>query len=221
MVIAIVERYEEVKETKPFHERFYITRFFKDILEEMDILMFPVVSSKNIEKVADFCDGLIVTGSCIDIHPKYYGEESLEKGNFSIDEYQEISKVIDCFVKSEKPILGICGGLQDITVYFGGSLYQDIANHDLKEGRHNIKVVPDSFLYEVYQKTEVEVNSYHHQAVKRVPKGFSITAVSGDGVIEAIEKENIVGVQWHLEEMKDKIFFQMFVEKFLVGKDGV
>lgn len=77
------------------------------------------------EEIEKICDGLILTGSNIDINPIYYGEEDKKE---KIDEYKTDKKLIDLFYKKNKPILGICGGMQSINVHFGGSLYQDIQN---------------------------------------------------------------------------------------------
>lgn len=221
MILAIVERWENLKEKEPFHQRYYLTQFFKEIFEKLDVILFPVMSSKNIKKIESFCDGLIITGSCVDILPEYYGEKNLQKGNFEVDEYQEVSKMISHFAKQHKPILGICGGMQDINVYFGGSLNQFVENHDLKGKTHPVKIEEKSFLYDVYQTKEIHINSFHHQAVKKVAQGFSVTAISEDGVIEAIEKGNIIAVQWHPEEMGDVAFFEKFVQKYLDRKNKI
>lgn len=58
----------------------------------------------------------------------------------------------------------------------------------------------------------MQVNSFHHQAVKTVANGFNIVAMSSDGTIEAIEKDNILGVQWHPEMMNDIEFFKKYFE---------
>lgn len=65
------------------------------------------------------------------------------------------------FSNANKPILGICGGLQSINVYFGGSLNQNIDNHNLKDKLHKINVKENTFLHEIYNKT-ANVNSFHH-----------------------------------------------------------
>ena len=218
MILAIIERIENLENEKPFHNRFFLTQHYKDIFDELDVLLFPIISEKNLEKVCELCDGLIVTGSAIDIHPKYYKEEPLPTKTYEIDEFKLDKKAIKLFSDVGKPILGICGGIQSINVCFGGSLNQQIENHDLKNELHAIAIKENSFLHKTYQKNKVEVNSFHHQSVKKVAEGFGVTAYAEDGTIESIEKDNMIGVQWHPEEMNDLEFFRNFVKTFLENR---
>ena len=73
------------------------------------------------------------------------------------------------------------------------------------------KIEKDSFLYKTYGTDKKEVNSFHHQAIKNVAQGFNVTAFSNDNTIEAIEKGNVIGVQWHPEKMNDLSFFKSFI----------
>lgn len=213
MILAIIERYENTGE-ESFNERYYLAKYFKDIFEKLDILLFPIVSDNNLNKVAQLCDGLIVTGSCIDINPKYYGQEPEENLKYSeIDEFKLDYEIINLFKNEGKPILGICAGMQSINVTFGGTLYQDIKNHNLKNLKHDIKIESNSFLYNTYICEKLSVNSFHHQAIDIVAKDFKVTARSEDGIIEAIENDDIIGVQWHPEKMEDIKFFESFLEK--------
>ena len=103
--------------------------------------------------------------------------------------------IIKAFNNVNKPILGICRGIQAINVCFGGSLYQDIPYHKLsKEERHNVKFEKESFLYNCYNTEQMLINSLHHQSIKEVAKGFNVVAKSDDGIIEAIENKNIIAV---------------------------
>lgn len=214
MILAIIERIENITGGEPFNNRYYLTEHFKNIFDELDILLFPVISDKNLDKVCEICDGLIVTGSSIDIPPHYYNEKPIYGKNYELDEFKLDKYAIELFSKANKPILGICGGLQSINVCFGGTLNQRINNHDLKDNLHKINVKEDTFLRNIYNKN-VNVNSFHKQSIKNVAKGFTISAVAEDGTIEAIEKNNIVAVQWHPEQMGDLLFFKNFIDTFL------
>ena len=215
MILAIIERIENYDEEKPFNKRYYLDSYYREIFDELDILLFPVISEKKLNQICDICDGLIVTGSPNDVHPKYYGQEVMENKEYKFDEYGLVKSIVEIFSKANKPILGICAGIQEINVIFGGTLHQEISNHKLKDqSKHKLKIDKQSFLYEVYEKEVIEVNSYHKQCVKDLAPGFKITAISEDGIIEGIEKNNIVAVQWHPEALYDMELFKRFIEKF-------
>lgn len=75
MKIAIIERIKNYEGEHPFNKKYYLDNWFREIFDELDILLIPVISEKNLEQVVDICDGLVVTGSANDVHPKYYGEK--------------------------------------------------------------------------------------------------------------------------------------------------
>lgn len=218
MILAITERYEKFDDEKYFKENFYLNKYFKDIFEELDVLLFPVSSNTQLETVVNICDGLLVTGRSIDVNPKYYGEEAIEATNlkdYNLEDELDFS-LIKSFNKVNKPILGICAGIQSINVCFGGSLYQDIQNHST-EGKlkmHSINIEKDSFLEKCYKTNKLEVNSFHHQAINKVAQNFKVTATSEDGIIESIEYNKILGVQWHPEQMMDVEFFKKYIELY-------
>ena len=166
---------------------------------------------RNLEFIESI-DGLILSGG-VDIDPKYYGEENTGKS-------VEISPVMDesesvlvrLAMEADIPILGICRGMQSLNVFCGGSLIQDIPSehgfsvvHRLDKPEtafHNILVEKDSPLSEAIGFGTHRINSYHHQAVKKLSPEFSACAFAEDGIIEAIyhkTKKFILGVQWHPE----------------------
>lgn len=217
MKIAIIERIENYEEEAPFNKRYYLDNQFKDIFDKLGILLIPVISENHLEEICNICDGLVVTGSPNNVHPKYYGEKPLEGKEFVFDEYGLVKNMVELFSNANKPILGICAGIQEINVIFGGTLNQEIPNHNLRNSeKHRIKLKEKSFLYEVYKQENIEVNSYHMQSVKDLAPEFNITAISEDGTIEGIEKGNIIAVQWHPEVLHDMEFFKSFIEKFFL-----
>lgn len=211
MILGITERYGLDSDCM---ERYYIGKQFKEIFEKLKVLLFPISSLTELNKVVDICDGLVITGSAIDINPINYNEQPIAPIDNKSEEIDTLDfELIKAFTKAEKKILGICRGIQAINVYFGGSLYQDMEGHKLPlEQRHNMNIKKDSFLYKCYNKENIQVNSTHHQAIKDVAKGFKVTAVSDDGFVEGIEKGNIIGIQWHPEMMEDIKFFESFLK---------
>ena len=151
--------------------RLYINGYFSEVAEKAGFILFPVCSQNGIEGIVAMCSGLIIAGRDRDINPKFYGEEPLEGLEYPEDPYEDELdfKLIELFEKNNKPILGICSGLQSLNIYHGGSLKQHIDDHTSKEKlvRHNIDIEENSFVHSLYGD-KAEVNSIHHQAVSRV-----------------------------------------------------
>ena len=161
-------------------------------------------------------DGIVMSGG-EDVAPAYYGEtphEKLETVNDYRDTYDFMVVAIARDLKL--PMLGICRGVQLLNVYFGGTLYQDIpsqrpdwnlAHRARVKGEkplHKVLIEPDSQLAKMFGTTELNANTSHHQAVKKVAPGFRIVARAADGThegIESIEGLPVWGVQFHPEGM--------------------
>ena len=216
MILAILERTEVIPGAEPFHRRYHLMTDFKEIFEDLGVLLFPVVSTGGAEEVERLCDGLVLTGFGPNVHPHYYGREPEEGLVYTVDEYALDKAVIGPFAAAGKPILGVCGGVQSMNVWFGGTLRQQVPNHSLKGGTHPVGIARGSFLESVFGE-RAQVNSFHGQAVEIPAPGFAVTARAEDGTIEAIEQGNRIGVQWHPEVMRDTAFFRAFLERFFPG----
>lgn len=172
--------------------------------------LYPGVSE---EAFADL-NGLLLTGGP-DIDPSYYGEEAHETTDIDSDRDKLELPLFKRAMEENLPVFGICRGIQIMNVAIGSSLYQDIPSQftdrlthkitvNTNDTWHNITIQQDSLLNEITGNRVVEVNSRHHQAVKVIGDGFTVTAQSEDGIIEAIEdrsKRFALGVQYHPERM--------------------
>jgi putative glutamine amidotransferase len=122
-------------------------------------------------------------------------------------------------VARDCPTLAICRGQQVLNVALGGTLVQDIASsiagaadHDPERERweltHRVTLLPGTKLRQVLGRDEVDVNSFHHQAVKDLGRGLLASAFSAeDGVVEGVEapeRRLVIGVQWHPESFWDR-----------------
>lgn len=183
------------------------------------ILLPPVTSKEVISAQIAAIDGLILSGGP-DINPLLYKEEPLlhiGTVNHARDEY-ELS-LLAAAEQQQKPTLGICRGIQMLNVFYGGTLYQDLSEIEgctikhMQSGSrfdalwHSVEITSASSLSQILGKTDIVVNSYHHQALKTVAPGFSISARAKDNVIEAIERQSghfVLGVQWHPELLTEK-----------------
>lgn len=158
------------------------------------------------------CDGLLLPGGG-DMDPKFYGQERIPacgEPNLLRDAAEPL--LLRAFLAADKPVLGICRGIQVLNAVLGGDLYQDIKpfEHLPHNGHwakvHTVTVRRGTLLSRILGQDTVLVNSQHHQAVDRVAPGFTLAALSEDGIVEAIEKPDArfcLGVQWHPEWLSD------------------
>lgn len=174
------------------------------------IPLLPLDDGGMGNELAERADGLMLTGGP-DINPSLYGEDALpECGPIDAQRDAMEYKLLDHFIKSSKPIFGICRGMQIINSYFGGTLWQDLPSqlgvmHDGGDKPHDCVhktvLLQGSLLHGIYGDF-ITTNSYHHQAVNDMAQGFISTAIC-DGVIEAMTHTSlpISTVQWHPERM--------------------
>lgn len=169
------------------------------------ILLQPRRDGEFIKKMCEEVDGFIFSGGA-DLDPAMYGEENTASKNICSvrDEFEKL--LFDEAIKTGKPILGICRGLQAINVFMGGSLCQHIDGHVQEESReirtHSASVINNTLLSNILKSERVDVNSFHHQVTKRLAEGLTINAMSDDGYVEAFHAKDhpfLLGVQWHPE----------------------
>nr|WP_245203897.1 gamma-glutamyl-gamma-aminobutyrate hydrolase family protein [Ammoniphilus resinae] len=201
------------------------------------VILPYLTDAQQITEIAGKIDGLLLSGGG-DINPFYFDEEPIpglgqitpERDDFEIS-------LVKAMLVQNKPILGICRGCQILNIAVGGNMYQDLytqidrplLQHTQQAPRehvsHLIKIVPESLLHEMMGETEVKVNSFHHQAIRHLPNGFTITARSSDQVIEAFESKThrfVVGVQWHPENLyrKDERMLRLFQRFIMACKEN-
>lgn len=195
----------------------YTPQGFVDALHKAGALpvVFPLSTAENAREYVKRVDAVLLAGGQ-DVSPLLYGEEphlKLEETSPLRDAF-EIEVIKEAW-KENKPIFAVCRGLQIMTVAFGGSIYQDVSLYpDLSVqhlqvsspeiASHSIDIKEKSWLGKLYGPS-LQVNSYHHQAIKELPDELSATAWSKDGLIEAFEAKDsahlTIGVQWHPELM--------------------
>ena len=156
------------------------------------------------------CDGLILCGGN-DVSPFFYGQSTHFCGELDEVRDQREMELLRCFMDLQKPVLGICRGMQLINVALGGDLKQDIGEYlhlfhsawgEPDYRVHPIRTKDGSQLRRTYGETFM-VNSCHHQALDHLGTGLRAVAWAESGIIEALEHESlpVFGVQFHPEKM--------------------
>jgi putative glutamine amidotransferase len=179
-------------------------------------VVVPPLPADHAAAVLGGVAGLVVTGG-EDVAPSRYGEEAhpTVEAHEARDE-SEIALINEAY-RRRLPTLAICRGIQVANVALGGTLVQDIPSqlpsaiaHDPDDPRdarvHDVRVDPGSRLAGALGTDHLRTNSFHHQALGRVPAALCITARAvDDGVIEGAESADpawwMLGVQWHPEEL--------------------
>jgi putative glutamine amidotransferase len=195
------------------------------------ILPVPAFES-TLESIVSKLDGILLSGGT-DIDPMHYSESTLPQ-NGDINPFRDETELFlaKYAYANRIPMLGICRGIQMMNVAMGGSLYQDLQSQYedklVKHSQiapswypcHSIYIEKESNLYKILGVDKIEVNSFHHQAIKLIASDLRVTAKAPDGVIEAIECDKhsfFIGVQWHPELMWEKnpqmmMLFEAFVK---------
>ena len=141
------------------------------------------------------------------------------------------SLLLPAVMALDKPILGICRGIQFINAALGGTLWQDLPSEHPSDIEHHMNPPYDAFGHTVALvsgtpltalfagQSEIAVNSYHHQAVREPAAGLEVMATAPDGVIEALYRPSsrfLWAVQWHPEflykvDARSQAIFDAFV----------
>lgn len=182
-------------------------------------VMLPLESPEDdYDQITEAFDGFLFTGGP-DPHPFLFGEETNRQCGMvsSKRDAMELS-LLSHVMKSRKPILGICRGIQIINVALGGTIYQDIPSQyssslahkqpfSYKIPSHTVTLSSSGKLACICGCGSLRVNSMHHQAIKDPAPGLTVCGRASDGLIEAVELSDypwLIAVQWHPEHLWEK-----------------
>jgi putative glutamine amidotransferase len=189
------------------------------------VLIAPPQYLASVPDLIERFDGVLLPGGA-DIEPELYGgrqHAAVQKESMGLDEFQ--IEVVRAARRSRTPLLGICRGIQVMNVALGGTIYEDIAEqYDVPHGvplrhqqtpdlardvtSHRVDVTAGSMLASLLGTTSLDVNSLHHQAVRRIAADLTAVATARDGTVEALELRDghpfFVGVQWHPEDLAER-----------------
>lgn len=179
----------------------------------LPIVLPDLRESRAHEELIERLDGLVLAGGA-DVSPESYGRAEYDPrwpGDKIRDSYE-----IDLIKKADqrnKPVFGVCRGLQILNVAFGGTLYQDINTEkrdtlihrdwDIYEQNvHDVQLEEGSWLEKIYGQKHLKVNTVHHQAIRDLAPSLKAVAFAPDGIVEAVEHNSgrwLRAVQWHPE----------------------
>lgn len=187
----------------------------------LPVLIVPTVDEATLRETYERMDAVLMAGGA-DVDPVHYGMEMTAQV-YGVDpqrDHAELS-MIRWAAQEDKPLFGICRGCQMMNVALGGTLYRDIpseypdfrgVNHSVrgavarKQPAHQVDIFANSRLAAAMGVPDgrLAVNSMHHQAVRDVAPALKVSALSEDGIVEAVELPQarfFIGVQWHPEEL--------------------
>jgi putative glutamine amidotransferase len=196
-----------------------------------DVILLPA-GLPAAEAILDRLDAVLFPGG-LDVDPSNYGQAAspaLGRVNGDLDALE--GPLARLAVERGLPLLGVCRGHQMVNVALGGTLYQDITTDGLssfdhwaplERGRdylaHTILVRPGTHLREIVGTDELQVNSFHHQAIRDVAPGLLVNATSPDGVIEGLESPDgrVLTVQCHPESLATTPWARSLFEAFVAA----
>ena len=162
-----------------------------------------------VRPVAEDFDGLLCVGGRFSYPDDWYLQDKPSRAPPS-ERLAIESEVTSEFLRREKPILGICAGMQLLAGLHGCRLWSDvqasgpsIIEHDKKGSLHSVTLTPGTKLAALVEVPTMLVNTFHWEAVGELSSSVIASAHSDDGVVEAIEipaHPFAVGVQWHQEQ---------------------
>lgn len=204
IVVGVIARDDIIKDTKVQIITKNNLKYLNNKCEFIGILNYD--NGLINTNILSICDGIIFQGGS-DIHPYHF-------------------QILEYAIKNNIPVLGICMGHQIIGLYSQNTTDEQklikIENHDDKQKKHKIKILPNTNLYKIFGP-ELIVNTRHKEAIKKINKPFKISALSEDNVIEGIEyiddNHFVIGVQFHPEDLENtENLYNYFLKEILKRK---
>lgn len=177
-------------------------------------VMLPLTGAPEvIDQLTAAFDGFLFTGGQ-DVSPSLYKQAPLPQCGLCCPQRDSMETALfHAALDADKPVLGICRGIQLINAVLGGTLYQDLPTQHLSHtvhsmtppydrAVHGVTVLPQTPLADLLACRTLWVNSYHHQAVKDLSPRLKPMALSEDGLVEAAympDRRFVMAVQWHPE----------------------
>ena len=168
-----------------------------------------------LDQLTALCDGFLFPGGQ-DVDPALYGQAPLPQcGERSPGRDNMERALLPRVLAADKPLFGICRGLQFLNAALGGTLYQDLPSQTgtavphrqeppYDRAAHTVRLEENSPLQALLGTRTLPVNSSHHQGIRDLAPALRPMARAEDGLIEAVyapEYAFVWAVQWHPERL--------------------
>lgn len=195
------------------------------------VMLVPALPDMlDIEALAMRLDGLLLTGSRSNVAPSRYGRAS-DPATLPDERRDAVALALSArLIERGRPVFGICRGLQELNVLFGGTLRTDLSHHQRPDAEgpysslfdhdHDVMLTDTGLLATRIPQRRITVNSVHQQGVDRLGAGLDVEArAADDGLIEAFSASPcgapVLGVQWHPEwdvetRSESRSYFELF-----------
>ncbi|MCC8023677.1 MAG: gamma-glutamyl-gamma-aminobutyrate hydrolase family protein [Clostridiales bacterium] len=226
-IIGVVPLWDEEKDS------IWMLPGYLALLEQagaLPIILPLTTEPEKIRRLAELCGGVLLTGGQ-DVAPALYGEAVLPACGPACARRDRMETLLvrEMADRLDKPVLGICRGIQFLNALYGGTLYQDLeaeTGTDIRHQQrapyhrpvHTVRIVPGTPLAGLTNADTLSVNSFHHQGIRRLAGGLAAMAAAPDGLIEAVwmpGRRFVQAVQWHPEYMPDTAHSKLLAAAFV------
>lgn len=191
-----------------------------EVADALPVIVPGMPTAGELAELLELCDGFLLTGGRANVHPSHYGhEETPAYGTFDPGRDSLVLGLVRAAVEAGAPVFGVCRGVQEMNVAFGGTLHPEVRdlpgkmNHRMPKGetdpevifrrRHKVTFIEGGAFHRILGVTEAMTNSLHGQAIIDPGQGVVIEGRAEDDVVEAVSVEGArrfaLGVQWHAE----------------------